>query len=72
MEQPIQVPDISSTTPPFQLSSSPTGRQESEDQPVQVNVVSSRTSIQSREVMAALERLVGADYLSDDDVNAEQ
>lgn len=66
MEQPIQVSDISSTTPPFQLSSS-TGRQENEDHPIQVNVVSSRTSIQSREVIAALERLVGADYLSDDD-----
>lgn len=68
MEQPVQVPDISSTTPPFQLSSLSNGGR---DLPIQVNDVSSRTTIQSREVLAALERLVGADYLSDDDISGE-
>jgi hypothetical protein len=58
MEQPVQVPEISSTTPPFQTQPSNPGRQEIRNQPVQVNVVSSRTSIQSREVFAALERLI--------------
>ena len=71
MAQPIQVSEISSTTPPFQMPPSSTERQDSEDQPIQVNHVSSRTSIQSREVIAALERLVGADYLSDDDHSNE-
>lgn len=66
MEQPIQVQEVSSTTPPFQHSVPHSERLENEEQPVQVNVVSSRTSIQSREVIEALERLVGADYLSDD------
>ena len=64
MEQPIQVPVISSTTPYFQLQTH-SGREETGDQAVQSNVVTSTTSLQSREVIAALERLV--DDLSDDD-----
>lgn len=69
MDRPVQVPEISSTTPPFEFSSSFRG-QHNADQSVQVNVISSTTTIQSREVIAALERLVG-DSLSDEDMFGE-
>jgi len=67
MERPIQVPEISSTTRPLEIPSSISGRIEIRDQPVQDSAVSSTTTLESRETFAALERLVGRWYYSDDD-----
>lgn len=65
MSQSVQVAEISSTTPPFYQTTTAIHR--IEDQPIQVNLVSSTISLQSRDAIAAMENLVGADYLSEEE-----
>lgn len=66
MSQPVQDQEISSTSAPFNQTSY-LNIPVNEDQPTQDNFVSSTISLHSRDAIAAMERLVGADYLSDEE-----
>ena len=63
MSQAVQVPEISTTTPPFYYELPPVENRIREEQPIQDNTVSSTHPLSSRDDIAAMERLIG--YLSD-------